>query len=165
MLTEITREHVESGWKSIPREQLKTARRRLRVQVVESLIDLAFVAEYEPEDQLRQMFTPQTFEPLLRALTGEGSGEITERHYQIAKLMLRVAHERLKPQIPKAFQTTINPLLDQNLLILEQLKIEPRKIPPTSIEERRERLRKKRQSILKKLYRNKSEKKPDADTK
>lgn|SRR5208337_1694799 len=158
MLTETTLEHVRSDWKDIPRHLLKVYRRRLRVQVVQSLIDLAFVAEREPEDQLKQMFTTKTLEPFLRAVTGEGSEEISIRHYHVAKLMLRIAHERLKPQIPPSFKMTIVPLLDQNLMLLESMEVQPRKIPPTSVEQRRGALRKQRQSIIKQLHRTQLEK-------
>jgi len=164
MLTDKTREHVESDWKSIPNQLLKVYRRRLRIQVIQALTDLALVAEHEPEDQLKQMFTPQTLEPLLRAITGEGSEEISIRHYQIAKLMLSIAHERLTPQIPSPFKMTIIPMLKQNLMLLESMEVKPQKIPPTALEERRKRLKEKRQSI-ETIYRIRSEKKSGADKK
>ncbi len=142
-----------SDWKGIRKDMLKVYRRRLRVQVVQSLTDLALVAEREPEDQLEQMFTPQTLEPFLRAATGEASEEITVRHFEIAKLMLHIAHERLKPQIPTPFRIAFNRLLDESLMMLDSMEVHPQKILPVNTELRRENLLKQRQSILKKLYR------------
>ena len=57
--------------------------------------------------------------------------------------MLRIAHERLKPQIPSAYKMTIVPLLDQNLMLLESMEVQPLKIPPTALEDRRKRLKEK----------------------
>jgi hypothetical protein len=65
------RRHVETNWKRVPKEQLKTYRSRLRYQAVAALLDLALVAEMEPEDQLQQIFTPDTVEILIQALIAD----------------------------------------------------------------------------------------------
>ncbi|HYW01806.1 MAG TPA: hypothetical protein VE862_10060 [Candidatus Acidoferrum sp.] len=169
MLTDKARKHVESDWTNIPEDKrkdvLKVYRRRLRVQAIQTLTDLALVAEHEPEDQLKQMFTEQTLEPFLRLVTGDASEEITVRHCKIAKLMLLIAHERLKPQIPKAFRITSNRSLDDNYAMLDAMEIHQQKNPLGNVEVRREALRRQQQTILKQLYRNEREKKSGAEKK
>lgn len=71
------RRHVETNWKRVPKEQLKTYRSRLRYQALAALLDLALVAEREPEDQLQQIFTPDTVEILIQALIGTDAKQST----------------------------------------------------------------------------------------
>ncbi len=125
MLTAKTRRHVVSNWNSISPEQLKIYHRRLRVQAIQALMDLALIAEKEKEDQLKQIFTPTTISPLLEALIGRGCEEITARHYDIAKEMLFVGFEKLRPHIHRGSRVLpdgIMTSIQKDMRILENVK-------------------------------------------
>jgi hypothetical protein len=120
------RKQLESDWKSTPKGSLKTYHKRLRKLVIRSLADLTLVAEREKEDQLAQMFTIDTLRPLLNALTETDPKERTERHYEIAKLMLRIAYDKLSPRIASEYRPSIMGTLDANILLLESLPTAPK---------------------------------------
>jgi len=130
---------------------MKVYRRRLRQLVIRSLIDLALVAEHEKEDQLEQMFTKETVTPLLLALTGEGCPEISERHYEIAQAMLRIAYKRLNPQIPNEYRPSIIGTIDSNIFLLESIPISSRTIPPETVQAQREEMEKRRTNVIEKF--------------
>jgi hypothetical protein len=116
------RRHVENNWRGVPDAQLKTYRSRLRGNAIQSLADLALIAEREPEDQLSQTFTPTTLKPLIHALTGHGCYEISSRHYEIAKTMLDASISRLQALIDPDYQPIVAPSLEKDVYLLRVLQ-------------------------------------------
>jgi len=152
MLTAKARRNLVSNWNRIPPGQLKIYHRRLRIQAMRALMDLALIAEREKEDQLEQIFTPQTITPLLNALIGRGCEEIVTRHYDIAKQMLFISFEKLRQRIyatshaGSGFQTSIQ----KDIWIL--MKVTPpenRKVALHDLKGTRASAERERQAILK----------------
>ena len=147
------RRHVETNWKGIPKSQLKIYRGRLRETAIQSLLDLALVAEREPEQQLAQIFTPTTLNPLLRALTGRGCNQISTRHYEVAKAMLDASVTRLQALIASDYQRIIAPSIEKDTQLLRMLPppTSPRegleKPLPDTVKMQREQAQKERKSI------------------
>jgi len=162
MLTAKTRRNLESDWKSIPPAQLKIYHRRLRIQAIQALMDLALIAEREKEGQLEQIFTPTTISPLFKALMGKGCEEITARHYAIAVTMLSASFEKLFPRIyadPKMLRHGIGSSIKKDFIILMNARPpENRKIKLHDLEHPRAATERERKAILKKYlkkqYRN-----------
>lgn len=121
MLTAKMRRHVENNWKGLPTPELNTYRSRLRRRAIQSLMDLALIAEREPEDQLAQIFTPTTLKPLLHALTGYGCYQISSRHYEIAKTMLDISVNRLQALIDSDYRPITIPSLERDVNLLRIL--------------------------------------------
>ena len=160
LLTVRMRKHVENDWKGVPRAQLKTYRSRLRAAAIQSLIDLALIAEREPEDQLTQIFTPTTLNPLIRALTGHGCYRVSTRHYEIAKAMLATSITRLQALIDPEYQPIIIPSIEKDAHLLRMLPIptSPRQgleIPsPNTVKAQRQQSQRERKSASLEYQRN-----------
>jgi len=150
LLTEKMRSHVESNWKRVPKEQLKTYRSRLRDQAVAALLDLALVAEREPEDQLQQVFTPDTVEILIQALIGNGCDAIHARHHEIARVMLNAAYKRLQILIDTDYRPMVVEPLNRGVVLLTMLPVpkEPRQMPPDTVNDQREKTQRQRERIM-----------------
>lgn len=135
-------------------------RSRLRAKVVQSLVDLAFIAERKPEDQLAQIFTPTSVNPLLQAPAGHGCYQISSRHYDMAKIMLDASMNRLQALIGSDYRSIVVPSLEKDLNLLRTLPMPttPRegseKRPPDAVKVQREQAQKKRRSISEEFVRN-----------
>ena len=150
MLTEKMRRHVETNWKRVPKEQLKTYRSRLRYQAVAAVLDLALVAEREPEDQLQQIFTPDTLGILIEALIGNGCETIHARHHEIARLMLNAAYKRLQILIDTDYRPMVVEPLNRGMTLLTTIPVpkEPRQMRPETVNDQREKTQRQRTRIM-----------------
>lgn len=144
------RRHVETNWKRVPKEQLKTYRSRLRYQAVAALLDLALVAEREPEEQLQQIFTPDTVGILIQALTGHGCEAIHARHHEIARVMLNAAYKRLQILIDTDYRPMVVEPLNRGVALLTMIPApkEPRQMPPATVNDQREKTQHQRRRIM-----------------
>ena len=150
LLTAKMRRHVETNWKRVPKEQLKTYRSRLRYQAVAALLDLALVAEREPEDQLQQIFTPDTVGILIQALMGNGCEAIHARHHEIARVMLNAAYKRLQILIDTNYRPMVLEPLNRGVALLTMIPVpeEPRQIAPDTVNDQREKTQRQRARIM-----------------
>lgn len=150
LLYQKTRRHVENNWKRVPKEQLNTYRSRLRDQAVGALLDLALVAEREPEDQLQQIFTPEIVEILIQALIGQGCEAIHARHHEIARIMLNAAYKRLQILIDSDYRPLVLEPLNKSVTLLTMIPIpkEPRQMPPDTVNHQREQTKRERDRVL-----------------
>jgi hypothetical protein len=144
------RRHVETNWKRVPKEQLKTYRSRLRYQAVAALLDLALVAEREPEDQLQQIFTPEIVEILIQALIGQGCEAIHPRHHEIARVMLNAAYKRLQTLIDTDYRPMVIDSLNTGVTLLTMIPVpkEPRQMRPETVNDQREKTQRQRTRIM-----------------
>ena len=113
-------------------------------------MDLALIAERDPEDQLEQVFTPDNVAILVSALVGHGCTEINPRHHQIARVMLNRAYSRLQILIEANYRPMIIETLNRGVALLTMIPIpkEPRKMQIDTVNDQREKTQRARTNLL-----------------
>jgi len=139
---------MEANFQGVKPEQRNTYRRRLREAIRLDLMDAAYFAGTYPEDQLRQVLTPQNLTLVFQALTGQGCEKISARHYEIAKTMLRIAATRLQVLIPDYSRPTLIREIEDVVHLLTFVPTEEKTQAPSTWKAQRDKMKKQRQTII-----------------